>query len=297
YPAVREAVAVVREDQPGNKRLVAYLVSHLAIETGRFSISQLRRFLQEKLPDYMVPSAFVMLDLLPLTPNGKIDRRALPAPDTSHLELEEAYAPPMNSKESILAEAWAKVLCLEKVGVHDNFFALGGDSILSIQMRAIVQSRKWGFELKDLFQYPTIRELARHLTSEEQGSQITYSRFCLLSREDRELITGDIEDAYPLISMQSGMLYHTELSPDSAVYHNVSALLVRARFDEPSLNAALKELARRHQVLRTSFDLTHYSRPLQLVHREVEIPFLVDNLSALTPQEQDQFRARWFEDE
>ncbi|MBO0797965.1 MAG: non-ribosomal peptide synthetase, partial [Blastocatellia bacterium] len=154
---IREAVVLAREDTPGDKRLVAYLVT---APGGAPSISDLREFLKQKLPEYMVPAAFVMLDALPLTENGKLDRRVLPAPDAARPDLEEAYVAPRDPREEMLAEIWARVLGLQRVGIHDNFFELGGDSILSIQIIARANQRGLQLTPKQVFQYQTVAELA-----------------------------------------------------------------------------------------------------------------------------------------
>ena len=126
HPAVEEAVVIAREDVPGDKRLVAYVVaSHEPTPT----FSELRSFLKEKLPDYMIPSALVFLDLLPLTPNGKVDRRALPAPDVVRPDLQEAFVAPRSQSEELVAGIWGNVLGLERIGVYDSFFELGGHSL------------------------------------------------------------------------------------------------------------------------------------------------------------------------
>jgi acyl carrier protein len=131
HPGVRESVVLAREDEPGDRRLVAYVVP----KTGEIPIvGGLRRFLAEKLPDYMIPSSFVVLDALPLTPSGKVDRRALPAPDGVRPELEETFAAPRTPIEQALAEIWCCILKLERIGVHDNFFELGGHSLLATQV-------------------------------------------------------------------------------------------------------------------------------------------------------------------
>ncbi|HVG08476.1 MAG TPA: amino acid adenylation domain-containing protein [Thermoanaerobaculia bacterium] len=159
-PAVRECAVVVREDVPGSKRLVAYLALHDALREIDFEA--LRSALRDKLPEYMVPQLFAVLPSLPLTPNGKIDRRALlamPAPEGARGAAAEAVAP-RNPVEEILAAVWAEVLKLDRVGIHDNFFSLGGDSILVIQ--AATRSRKRGvsFTPRQLFQNQTIAQLA-----------------------------------------------------------------------------------------------------------------------------------------
>jgi amino acid adenylation domain-containing protein/non-ribosomal peptide synthase protein (TIGR01720 family) len=165
HPTVRETVVIAREDVPGDKRLVAYVVaSHEPTPT----FSELRSFLKEKLPDYMIPSAFVYLDSLPLTPNGKLDRRALPRPEQSRSELEAVYVAPQSEVERIIAEVWQQVLRVEQVGVHDNFFDLGGHSLLLIQIHNKFQEffRKT-IPITDIFRYPTIKALADHLAQVE----------------------------------------------------------------------------------------------------------------------------------
>lgn len=157
HPAVEQAVVIAREDEQGNKRLVAYIVS----QTSSKDIThELRNFLENKLPNYMVPSAFVMLEALPLTPNGKVDRRALPASDRLQLKSEDTFVYPITPVEKVLAEIWTQVLGVEKVGIHDNFFELGGDSILSIQI--IYKANQAGLQLtpKQLFDSQTIAKLA-----------------------------------------------------------------------------------------------------------------------------------------
>jgi amino acid adenylation domain-containing protein/non-ribosomal peptide synthase protein (TIGR01720 family) len=176
HPRVREAVALVREDHPGERRLVAYL----ALDGGGggeppLGPTELRAFLRERLPEHMVPSTFVLVDRLPLTPNGKVDRRALPRPDESAApSSSDELAAPGSAVEETLAAIWASVLRLPRVGIHDNFFEIGGDSILSIQI--VVKAQQAGLELtpRQLFQHQTIAELAevvglRRAAPAEQG--------------------------------------------------------------------------------------------------------------------------------
>jgi hypothetical protein len=143
---------------PGDKRLVAYVVT-----TGGepLRINKLRAFLKEKLPDYMVPSTFVTVDALPVTLNGKVDRKALPAPDRERPDLEAGFTAARTPGEKVLAQIWADVLKLERVGINDNFFDLGGDSILGTQILA--RATKAGLRMtpKQLFQYQTIAGLSR----------------------------------------------------------------------------------------------------------------------------------------
>jgi hypothetical protein len=158
HSEVVECVVSAREDVTGGIRLVAYIVPSAA---HHLTSGQLRDFLKEKLPEYMIPSVFVFLDSLPQTASGKVDRRALPAPDGSRPDLTEAYAAPRTPSEELLAKIWAEVLKLEKVGIHDNFFDLGGHSLLATQavsrMRDAIRKN---IPLRNLFEAPTVSGLA-----------------------------------------------------------------------------------------------------------------------------------------
>jgi amino acid adenylation domain-containing protein len=166
HAGVREAVVLAREDSPGDKRLVAYVVPR---QEPAPTINELRSFLKEKLPEYMIPSAFVLLDALPLTPNGKLDRQALPAPDQNRPEPEESYIAPRTPVEEMLAEIWAEVLKLDKVGVHDNFFELGGHSLLATQVISRVRNTFLvEVGVRSLFEMPTVAHLAKAI---EEGKQ------------------------------------------------------------------------------------------------------------------------------
>jgi aryl carrier-like protein len=158
---VTAAVVLAREDEPGRKRLVAYVAANGERQAPEWT-KELRQALQTRLPEYMVPSAFVLLAELPLTPNGKVDRRALPAPDgESQLA---AYIAPRNEIEMALCEVWQEVLKRERVGIEDNFFSLGGDSILSIRVVALLKGRGIALGINDIFQHQTIALLAEHVT-------------------------------------------------------------------------------------------------------------------------------------
>lgn len=285
---VRECAVLAREDVPGDKRLVAYLV----LEQDRGLLSrELRSFLTDKLPEYMIPATFVILDALPLNANGKVDRRALPHPDVSHRKVEQPYVAPRTAAEEVLANIWAEVLSVERVGIHDNYFALGGDSIRSVRVLALAQERGIEFTLQSLFRHQTISELAGELANGEAGSTAfeVVLPFSLVSDEDRLRLPEGIEDAYPLSMLQAGMLYHMELLSDRPAYHNACSYQVRATFDAAVFEEAVKRVVARHSALRTSFDLGGYSEPLQLVHQTARMTITVDDLRHLSPGEQDEF--------
>ncbi|HXF10664.1 MAG TPA: amino acid adenylation domain-containing protein, partial [Desulfuromonadaceae bacterium] len=181
HPSVRECVVLAREDIPGEKRLAAYLVPHPDKAVG---IVELRRFLGGSLPEYMVPSAFVMLDAMPLTPNGKINKRALPAPAATREETTEVFADATTPTEEAVATIWRDVLRIEKIGVHDNFFELGGHSLLVTQvMSRVQQTFQVEMTMRQFFDAPTIASLAAAIEeaivdqvsgmSDEQASRMT----------------------------------------------------------------------------------------------------------------------------
>lgn len=166
HPAVREAV-VLAQDVGGEQSLVAYVVCHGQTNP---TVTELRVFMQSLLPDYMVPSSYVFLDSLPLTTNGKVDRKALPKPDAIRPNLEESFVAPTGAVESALAEIWAQVLGLERVGVHDNFFDLGGHSLLLMQLHGKLNEKfQTGISLVELFEYSTVYAQAKRLS--KQGSE------------------------------------------------------------------------------------------------------------------------------
>jgi amino acid adenylation domain-containing protein len=168
HPSVQETAVIVREDRPGDKRLVAYVVQTEEVYQTEEVLLLLRRFLKEKLPDYMVPSALVLLEALPLTPNGKIDHKALPKPEGLRADLETSYVAPQTEIEHKIALIWQKVLDIKKVGTHDNFFDLGGNSLLFIQVQEqLVSVLNQDISVITLFQYPTISALVHYLEHNE----------------------------------------------------------------------------------------------------------------------------------
>jgi amino acid adenylation domain-containing protein len=305
HPAVRQAVVATREVTGGGKRMAAYVV---ATSGKNLTGHELRLFLAEKLPEFMLPSAFVLLDALPLTPNGKVDRAALPAPEISQPELIESFAPPRTREERELAEIWAETLGVERVGIDDNFFDLGGDSMRSIQVLSKAERRGMNLTLQSLFERQTIRSLAEVLVG-QNGQDGQYRRmargesssrlrqFDLITESDRGKLPADLEDAYPLAALQLGMLFHSEYSPGSAVYHDIFSFHLNAPFNAEALLEAMQHLAARHAVLRTSFDLSGYSEPLQLVHRAVVVPAQIFDLRRLSGDEQEEELKVWFETE
>ncbi len=283
HPGVSQAAVVVREDRAGQKRLAAYVVPR-----GAVTVEELRSHLASRLPAPMVPSAWKLLASLPLTRNGKLDRRTLPAPEEPGGGT--GFRPPGTATAELLAGIWSEVLGCGPVGADANFFALGGDSMLAVQVCA--RARKAGLPLavEDLFRTPTLDELASQVESARQPSLAEAAglpRFGLVQEADRGRLPEEIEDAYPMSRLQLGMLFHGEYAPEAPVYHDVHSFHLRTALREDALRSALAGLMARHAVLRTAFDLASYSQPLQLVHPRVDPPLETADLRHLGLAEQE----------
>jgi len=268
HPGVRETVVLAREDEPGEKRLVAYVVPNDGQEP---TVSELRRFLKEKLPEYMVPSAFVTLEALPLTPNGKVDRQALPSPQGTRPELEGAYVAPRTPVEEVLAGIWAEVLGLEQVGVHDNFFNLGGDSILSIQI--IARANQAGLRLspRDLFQHPTVERMAGAVGQVDHGAAV---------QAEQRVVKGPV----PLIPIQRW--FFEQNLPEPHHWNQALLLEVRDRLESKLLGQTVAALLAHHDALRLRFTQGESGWKQVNAGQEREVPFAQVDLSALPETEQ-----------
>ncbi|HST63036.1 MAG TPA: amino acid adenylation domain-containing protein, partial [Longimicrobium sp.] len=238
-PSVRESAVVVREDAPGQKRLVAYFVARQGADV---SAGELRAQLSARLPEYLVPSAFVMLESLPLTPNGKLDRRALPAPEYG--SGEGRYVAPHTPTEEVLAGIWAEVLGTERVGAEDGFFELGGHSLLATQV--VSRARQaFGVEvpLRALFEAPTVAGLAARI---EALRSMGTSAAPAIERVSRE-------ESLPLSFAQQRLWVVDQVEPGSAAYNLPFAMRLSGALDVAALRASLDALVRRHESLRTTF--------------------------------------------
>ena len=241
YPAVRDSVVLPREDVPGEKRLVAYVVPH---QEHISTVTELHSFLQAKLPAYMVPSAFVLLDALPLMPSGKVDRRALPAPDQVRPELGEAFIAPRTPVEEVLAGIWADVLRLEQVGIHDNFFELGGHSLIAMQiMSRVCRTFQVELPLRTLFATPTVAGLAAGLETTGRAKQ---------GLQTPPVIPVSRGDPLPLSFAQERLWFLAQLEPDSSAYHIPTAFRLTGALNVTALEQSLNEIVRRHEALRTT---------------------------------------------
>ncbi|AZQ72655.1 amino acid adenylation domain-containing protein [Streptomyces luteoverticillatus] len=289
HPLVRDAVVIVREDTPGDKQLVAYLVP---MEDEAPEPAELRALLSASLPAYMVPSAFVVLERLPLTTNGKLDRRALPAPDRAALGAEAAYVAPRTDDEERIAAVWCDILGLDRIGVEEAFFTVGGDSIRAVALVGALRNAGYDVTVRDVFEHHTVAGLAAAVAGSGAPAAPTraVAPFELLDAETRAALPEGLADAYPLSQIQLGMLLEMFADSDENRYHNVS--LFRVRDDRPfsprALQDAVRTVVERHEVLRTSIDLQSFAVPVQLVHDAARLPVQVRDLRHLEPDEQDE---------
>jgi len=287
YPGVSQAVADVHQDSSKAKHIVGYVVA-----SGEVDVEAVRAFVGLSLPDYMVPGAVVVLDALPLTVNGKLDRRALPAPDFSARAVSRDAA---SESEARVAEVWRDVLGVSRVGMDDNFFDLGGDSIRAVALVGALRGVGVDVSVRDVFEHRTVARLVAGLpeSADMANGSAPVERFALLSEADRrripEWVSEGVVDVYPLSRVQTGMAVEMLAGGSEFLYHNVTSFRVRdsgAPFDEAALRASLDVVAGRHEVLRTSLDLSGCSIPVQVVHDAARIPLGVFDLTHLSAEDQ-----------
>jgi len=275
HPTVQQSAVTPKKAPAGDKRLVAYVVAApgAEVDTG-----ELRRFLQDRLPDYMVPSAFVKLEALPITPNGKIDRKALPEPDWSAREVADEYVAPRTPVEQVLANIWSKVLGVEKVGVHDDFFALGGHSLLATQLVSRIRDTfKVELPLRHIFESPTVATLAE---------QIEIAQRTVGGTPPPPLVPAPRDGEIPLSFAQQRLWFLDQFEPNSPFYNIPEAVRLHGPVDPAVLERCLNEIVRRHEALRTTFK-TVDGKPQQVIAPELYVPFPVVDLTSLPKAERE----------
>ncbi|PYP82589.1 MAG: non-ribosomal peptide synthetase, partial [Blastocatellia bacterium AA13] len=271
HASVEQVVVLAREDDFGERRLVAYLV--LKDDVGE---ADLKAHLRQKLPDYMVPAAFIYLDEIPLMSNGKIDRRSLPKPDFAGAVA--SYAAPRTVVEEIVCGIWEEVLRLEKIGVTDNFFDLGGHSLLATQV--VSRMRKVlgvDLALRSLFENPTVRQLSEVVMEDLRAG---------VRVESYDIVRVSRETELPLSYAQNRLWFMQELEPESWAYNVPTAVRMVGALDTAALKQSLSEIARRHEALRTSFE-SRGGEPVQLIHRTIDVEPAVVDIGVIAEGEQE----------
>jgi len=292
HPAVTDA-AVVAVDDGWQTSLRGFVV--LAEQVPE---SSLKQHLRETLPEHEVPGRILVLPELPLTPNGKLDRAWLAGPDATRVRA-TAQVEPRTATERTLARIWCEVLGKDRIGVHDNFFALGGNSIHFVEVLAKSRAAGLDFTFAQLFRAQTIAALADSLGNAaaieqaDVASRGGFGPFELISAEDRALLPADAEEAYPLSMLQAGLIFQTEITGGLGQYHDVLSYSISGSFDQTAFTEAVRLLSLRHPMLRTTYHLTGYSEFLQVVHREVRPPLSVADLRGLDERAQADWHERW----
>ncbi len=314
HTSVKETVVVARDDEGSGKRLVAYVTSRT--QPGP-AVEELRTHLLGRLPEYMVPSAFVTLERLPLTPNGKVDRRALPTPDGGAY-FSRQYEAPRGEVEEILAGLWQSLLGVERVGRNDNFFELGGHSLRIVQLMDRLRSVGLAADVRSVFDSPTLASLARALTREAADKAvvppnviptdcevITPQMLPLVQLDAQQIahIVGsvpggvhNVQDIYPLSPLQEGILFHHRLDDrcgDTYVLPIVLEVQSRERVDE--LIRALQAVIDRHDVLRTAVLWEQLPSPVQLVYKHAKLSVM--DVEIACDVEPDEYIQEWLRPE
>ncbi|NIM15674.1 MAG: amino acid adenylation domain-containing protein [Candidatus Aminicenantes bacterium] len=287
---IDEAVVIARENEMGDKYLCAYYASNHELD-----VKGLREYIAKELPSYMIPSYFVHLEKIPLTPNGKIDRKALP--DISGIIVNE-FIEPRNELEKELVDIWRKALEIEKVGINSSFFELGGDSIRAI--RLISQLNKQldtDISIADLYTHETIEMLSNKIyqSKNEKADKVREKVLkeiadlkakVLLAHRD----AGNIEDVYPMTAIQQGTVFDYIKGSEFGVYHGQFLYpKVCKDFDPGRFKRALTLVVKRHEILRTGFNVDDFEDPIQIVYKTVPLNFNYTDISHLARKEQEEY--------
>jgi aryl carrier-like protein len=290
HEAVRDAVVVAREEQGGSKRLVGYVVSESTPVEEAALINELRSRVQEQLPGYMVPSAWVVLERLPLTANGKVDRKGLPAPE-GVAYAHRQYEAPQGAIERALAQLWQELLRIERVGRHDNFFELGGHSLLGMSLIESLRKQGWRLEVRALFSAPTLMQLAKEVVGDTavvvpehripaDCERITPQMLPLVVLEQEEIdrlverVPGgvhNVQDIYPLAPLQEGILFHHLMNAQGDAYLIPLLMSFDTRARMERFLAAFQQVISRHDALRTAVHWEGVSQPVQVVWRQAQL--------------------------
>ncbi len=258
--AIKEAVAAAKTDTEGGKFLCAYFTSEQEV-----NVTDLRKHLSKGLPDYMIPSYFIRLDKIPVTPNGKIDRKALP--DTvEDIDTGVDYVAPRSRTETDLTAIWQDVLCVRRVGIHDDFFMLGGDSMKSLKVLSRATAQDIKITLNDIFKHRTIAKIAGAISDTDQNS------FCEKTASCTYMPIEKVKEAkyYPLSAAQKRLFVLSRISDIGTNYNLTQVMYIGARYSREQLEEALNKLIKRHESLRTSIVIVN-GEPVQVINKEAKI--------------------------
>ncbi|WP_345027411.1 amino acid adenylation domain-containing protein [Flavivirga jejuensis] len=291
--AIRDAVVLAKSVENGKKELIAYIV----FKDAERSTAEIRDFLSKSLPDYMIPSHYVQLEHIPLTRNGKVDRKALPDIDGSGISSGVDYVAPRNSIEKEIAQIWQAHFSLDRVGIKDDYFQLGGDSIKTIRLISILnKSFNIGFPIVSFYENPTIEGMAYFISqSSDQVKDIRQLKENIdktiadieTSVKDNHPQPHNIANVYPMSDIQTGMIYTSELMRENnelGVYHDQFVFQFKA-LDIQLLTRAMELMVEKHETLRTSYHLYDFKKQVQIIHKKAPVNIEVEDISKLTQEE------------
>jgi amino acid adenylation domain-containing protein len=276
HEAVAECVVIAKQEATGDRRLVAYIVAQpeKTLTTG-----ELRGFLSQSAPEYMIPSAFILLESMPLTPNGKVDRQSLSELDAVPLEIRDSYQRPRNAIEEILVELWKDLLGAKQIDIHDNFFDLGGHSLLAANLISRVQAALHvEIAMRSLFESPTVAGLAAWI--EKAMSAKGVNEVPVIKKVPR---SGKI----PLAYSQQRLWLLDQFGNNNAVYNISTVVQINGRLNVEILERTLSEIIRRHEALRTTFEVES-GEPVQVINPPYSVVLPLTNLGELTKTEQEE---------
>ncbi|WP_260963124.1 amino acid adenylation domain-containing protein [Pseudomonas citri] len=292
---VKDVVVIARQDPEGDAYLSAYWLSDPGCSP---SVAALQATLRQQVPDYMVPKYLVELEQFPLNVNGKLDRKALPEPATAWGSTDATA--PRTSLEQALVDLWQDNLKRPVPGIHDNYFMLGGDSLKVIHLQIKAREQGIALTLAQVYQHPTIAELAQALQAQGETEAAVLplanvAPFAQVTQQVRLASEGLFDDVFAASQLQVGMIYHSMMHPESAIYHDIFRYRLRLHWDAPAWDRACRALIKRHPALRMSFDISHAEAPMARVHSTVEPPVQVIDAVALSREAQAQAVADYIE--
>ena len=269
HPAVDHVLVLCLENFRGDRYLAAYIVL-----AGSFAptVSELRMFLRGKIPDYMIPSVFVIMEALPLTPNGKVDRNALPKPSRVRPVLDVQFVAPRDSIEKALTKLWAEILGIDEIGVYDNHFDLGGNSLTAMQVSALVEKHfKVSISLQQFFESPTITSVSAAISAAYRPAGIP---------SELRLEPFSRSTILPLSFAQQRLWFLDQWAPGNPVYNVCEAHRLKGRLDLDAVEKSLNEVVQRHEILRTTFPVLS-DQPAQTIESSLGLKLAIIDLQAL----------------
>ncbi|WP_107666521.1 non-ribosomal peptide synthetase [Cyanothece sp. BG0011] len=269
HSALKNAVVIAKKEASGINRLVAYYIPK---QPDNITREELRSYLKNKLPDYMIPSAFISLDEFPLTPNGKIDRKALPEPNKTFTD--KTFTPPNTPIEKELVSIWQEILGV-KLSINDDFFTVGGHSLLATQVISrIRQQLNIEISLRSLFEYPTISQLSQVINNHKTTAKSSIKK---VSREQ----------PLPLSFAQQRLWFLDQFDPGNHSYNMSGAIQLQGQLNEEALEKSINEIVRRHEALRTTFK-TNNGQPIQVINSQVYIFLEKENLELVSEEKKEE---------